>query len=263
MDRIRFIHWNEAEAEAEAKAEKIRTSGYEVDYDSFDGPPTLSALRENPPAAVVIDLTKSPSRGRDVGIALRHYASTRHVPLVFIEGDSEKVTRIKEILPDAIYTTWSKIRSSLKRAIAHPPKNPVAPRSLLEGYAGTPLPRKLGLKSNTIVALVSPPKEFEKTLGPLPEGVILRKQARGQNDLIVWFTTSRRDLEGRIQGIVKVLKERGGLWIAWPKKASGVASDLTQNRVRKVGLASGLVDYKVCAIDETWSGLLFTRRTSQ
>ncbi|UCE20481.1 MAG: DUF3052 domain-containing protein [Gemmatimonadota bacterium] len=144
--------------------------------------------------------------------------------------------------------------------MANPPRNPVAPKSLLEGYAGTPLPRKLGIKANSVVALVDAPKDFKKTLGPLPEGTTLQKKGRGQNNLTVWFTTSRADLEARIQGIVKGVKERGGLWIAWPKKTSGVASDLTQNHVRKVGLASGLVDYKVCAIDATWSGLLFTRR---
>jgi hypothetical protein len=258
MDRIRFVHWNKAEAKA--KAENIQAFGYDVDCEPFDGPPTLRKMREHPPAAVVIDLSKSPSRGRDVGVALWHYASTRHVPLVFVEGDAQKVERIKELLPDAVYTTWNRIRGSLKRAIADPPKDPVRPKSLLEGYAGTPLPKKLGIKTDTVVALVSSPKEFERTLGPLPKGVTLRKQARGQNDLIVWFTISRRDLEGQIKSIVDVLKEKGGLWIAWPKRASGGASDLTQNLVRQVGLASGLVDYKVCAIDAMWSGLLFTRR---
>ena len=257
MDRIRLIHWDKAEARI--KAEKIRVSGYEVDCEPFDGPPALRAMREHPPVAVVVDLTKSFSRGRDAGIALRYCATSRHVPLVFVEGDPQKVARIKELLPDAVYTTWPRIRNALKRAIANPPQDPVAPRSLLEGYAGTPLPKKLGIKTGAVVALVNPPKNFEKTLGPLSQGVALRRQARGNNDLIVWFTTSRQDLEEGIKGKTKVLKERGGLWIAWPKKASGVASDLTQKDVREIGLASGLVDYKVCAIDATWSGLLFTR----
>lgn len=258
MDRIHLIHWDKAEAEA--KAEKLRGEGFEVNSEAFDGPPALRNLRENPPVAVVIDLSRSPSMGRDVGVALRYYKNTRHIPLVFVEGDPEKVAWIKELLPDAVYTTWGRIRGSLKTAMANPPSAPVMPESLLAGYSGTPLPKKLGIKANFIVALINAPQQFEKTLGQLPEGVTLRKQARGQANLVIWFTTSRRDLEERITKVASIMADKGGLWIAWPKKASGVVSDLTQNDVREIGLSNGLVDYKVCAIDATWSGLLFTRR---
>ena len=261
MHCIRLIHWNKAEAEEKAK--KIQVAGYKVDSGPFDGPPALRTLRENPPAAVVIDLSRSPSMGRDVGIAIRHYASTRAVPLVFVGGDPEKVARIQNLLPDAVYTRWSRIRSSLNRAIASPPKDPVVPKSLLEGYSGTPLPKKLGLKPNTVVALIEAPKGFEGTLGQLPKDVTIRKQARGQCDLVIWFTQSRNDLEGRIEKMKEIMTGKGGLWIVWPKKASGFPTDLSQKEVREVGLAAGLVDYKICAIDATWSGLLFSLRTSK
>ncbi|NIM49140.1 MAG: DUF3052 family protein [Gemmatimonadales bacterium] len=197
--------------------------------------------------------------GRDVGVAIRHYKATRNVPLVFVGGDPEKVARTKQQLPDAVYTTWNRIRSSLKQAISHPPAEPVAPASVLAGYSGTPLPRKLGIKPSSIVALVGAPAGFEDTLGALPHGVALRKRASSRNDLIIWFTRSRRDLERRIERMA-ALVGRGGMWITWPKKGSPITSDLTQAEVRKAGLAAGLVDYKVCAIDTTWSGLKFARR---
>lgn len=257
MNRVRLFLWNAAEAEE--KAARLRSAGYDIAWQVPDPATTMRELREKPPSAVVIDLARLPSHGRDIALAIRQYKTIRHVPLVFVDGDPDKVARIKELLPDAVYTTWSRIRSALKRAIAHPPAVTVVPRSRLAGYSGTPLPRKLGIKANSVVVLVDAPQGFEKTLGELPEGVTLRRQTSGRRDLTIWFTKSREDLKRRIERIVAVA-DRGGLWIAWPKKASRLAADLSQADVRKIGLAAGLVDYKVCAIDATWAGLRFSRR---
>ncbi len=232
-----------------------------MDAAAFDGPPAMRRLRQSPPSALIIDLSRLPSQGRDLALAVREYKSTRYVPIVFVEGDAEKVARVKKNLPDAAYTSWRRIRSSLKRAIAHPPQAPIVPSSRLDGYSGTPLPKKLGIKADSVVALVGAPPGFEITLGELPEGVSLRKQARGRPDLVIWFARSKSELERRVERM-GALAGAGGLWIAWPKKASGIDTDLSQNIVRRTGLASGLVDYKVCAIDSVWAGLKFTRRKS-
>ncbi|KPK78865.1 MAG: hypothetical protein AMS25_14235 [Gemmatimonas sp. SM23_52] len=136
------------------------------------------------------------------------------------------------------------------------------PGSVLAGYAGTPLTKKLGIKVNSLVALIGAPPGFEKTLGKLPDGVTLRRRAGGRADLIIWFSKSCKDLESRI-GRVAERVGRDGLWIAWPKKSSRKAADLSQAEVRRIGLAAGLVDYKVCAIDATWSGLKFTRKKAK
>jgi hypothetical protein len=111
-----------------------------------------------------------------------------------------------------------------------------------------------------VVALIDAPPGFEEAMGELPEGVMLTRQLDGRPDLVVWFVRSRQELERQIERMVP-LSDRGGLWIAWPKKASGFDTDLSQATVRQVALAAGLVDYKVCAIDATWSGLRFSRRT--
>jgi CheY-like chemotaxis protein len=259
MKRVRLIHWNAAEA-AE-RAARLRAAGYSVDSEMLT-PNGLRELRDNPPDAVVIDLTRIPSHGRDVALGLRGYKATRHVPLVFVEGDAEKVARIKELLPDAVYTTWGRIRSALKRAIANPPRDPAVPKSVLVGYSGTPLAKKLGIKANSVVALIGAPTGFEKALGKLPEGVTLRRRVSGRPDLTIWFNKSCRDLERRI-GRIAGRVGKDGLWIAWPKKSSRKTADLSQAEVRRIGLAAGLVDYKVCAIDATWSGLKFTRKRSR
>jgi hypothetical protein len=123
------------------------------------------------------------------------------------------------------------------------------------GYSGTPLAQKLGIKAGHSVALLKAPAGFETTLVGLPDGVTIRTAARGTNDVLVSFHTRRADLEKRLRLLVDAMDVDGGLWIAWPKKASGVPTDITEDTVRAVALPIGLVDNKVCAIDETWSGL--------
>lgn len=123
------------------------------------------------------------------------------------------------------------------------------------GYSGTPLPKKLGIKEGSAVALLRAPAGFDVTLGDLPDGVTVRARAQGTNDVVVTFHTSRADFEAALPKALKVLDVDGGLWVAWPKKASKVPTDMTEDVVREVCLPLGLVDNKVCAIDEVWSGL--------
>lgn len=258
--RVRLIHWNKDEAKPRIAA--LRAAGYAVDFSLPMGPELLRALKERPPAAFVIDLSRLPSHGRDVALALREMKATRHIPLVFAEGDPEKVERIRQMLPDAVYTVWSRIRGDLKRAIARPPAAPVVPRSRLEGYSGTPLPKKLGIQPGLEVALLGAPRDFRKTLGALPERVRLRSGAGSSTGLVLWFLRSRRELDRGMRRMATRLGA-GKLWMCWPKKASGVVTDLTEQFIREAGLAVGLVDYKICAVDATWSGLLFTRRKAR
>jgi len=131
----------------------------------------------------------------------------------------------------------------------------------MAGYSGTPLAAKLGVKENCHVTVINAPAGFIQTLGNLPEGVQLLENGRtSAQDVMLYFTRSRAELVKRFSALAGCLCPAGGLWIAWPKKASGVATDLTEDRVREIGLEAGLVDNKVCAVDETWSGLRFVIR---
>jgi hypothetical protein len=127
------------------------------------------------------------------------------------------------------------------------------------GYSGTPLHKKLGIKPGHAVALLSAPAGFEQALGAPPD-VSVRRRLGGKLDVIVCFLTRRRELERRFEGISAALHPDGGLWIAWPKRSSGVVTDLDENTLREVVLPTGYVDNKVCAIDATWSGLRFVLR---
>ncbi len=130
------------------------------------------------------------------------------------------------------------------------------------GYSGTPLPRKLGIKPDARLALVNAPAGFDQTLGELPAGVVARRRLRGSFDVIVAFCGSRAQLQRGLPRWREALDQAGGLWIAWPKQASGIETDLGEGGVRELGLAAGLVDNKVCAIDATWSGLRFVYRVA-
>jgi hypothetical protein len=123
------------------------------------------------------------------------------------------------------------------------------------GYSGRPLPRKLGITEGARVAVLSAPAGFDDTLGTLPDGVVVRRRLHGPLDVIVFFTTSRVELERRIEALRAALDPAGRLWVAWPKRASGVETDVTEDVVREVALAHRLVDNKVAAVDSTWSGL--------
>ena len=127
------------------------------------------------------------------------------------------------------------------------------------GYSGTPLAKKLGIVEGCRVAIVSAPDGFCDDLD-MPDGVRVRTAARGRLDVLVFFVTRRGELTRRFPTMMRALEYDGGLWIAWPKRTSGVATDLSENPVREIGLANGLVDNKVAAIDDTWSGLRFVYR---
>jgi CheY-like chemotaxis protein len=255
MARVILIHWDDGEGRE--RADRLRRAGFEIAFEPTT-PASMRRAAERPPDAFVVDLSRLPAQGREVGKRIRERQATRNVPLVFVDGEREKVDRARRELPDAVFTSWGRIAGALKRAIARPPKAPIVP-ALPAGYSGTPLPQKLGIKPGSTAGLIGAPDDFHETLGRLPAGAKLIRAPKNPVDLVVWFTTSRQTLAGNLARNAK-LAGAGGLWIAWPKKASGVPSDLTEDVLRQVILPVGLVDVKVCAIDQTWSGLKFLRR---
>jgi hypothetical protein len=226
--------------------------------------PVLSReLRRRPPAAIVISLDRLPSQGRDVALALRGQSATRSVPLLFVGGAPDKVAAVRAKLPDATFRSWEEAGTVLAQIIADPPiivpASPVGPGGAMAGYAGTPLPKKLGIKAGLTVALLGAPADFAATLGALPARAVLTKQVTAVTGLALWFVRNRREFERGMTRAIKLAK-RMPVWVISPKKRGPLAADLSQNGIRGVCLAARLVDYKVCAVDAAWSGLLFRRR---
>lgn len=256
MAKLLYVHWNAREAIE--RATRLERAGHEVTIEAEDGARAAKLVRAEAPAAVVIDLDRLPSHGRGLAIFLRETKVTRGVPLVFVGGEGEKLERLQRDLPDAQFATWRAIRGALRRALERVVETPVVPAR--PDYSGTPLSKKLGIREGSRVVLANAPAGFDALLAPLPTGATVSTRVQGKAQVLVVFATSRRELEPRLAKALRLVEAGTGLWIAWPKKTSGVVTDVDQAFVRELGLGAGLVDNKVCAIDATWSGLRFAVR---
>jgi len=128
------------------------------------------------------------------------------------------------------------------------------------GYSGKPLAQKLGIRKGDVLAFLNAPDDYDRLLGKLPDGVIVARELEGQLDFIQFFATERASLEREFPRLKARLEQGGTIWVSWPKASSGLQTDLSDGVVREVGLKNGLVDVKVCAVDDSWSGLKFVRR---
>lgn len=257
---IRLVHWKQDDVPE--RIDRLEDLGYEVDGAVPGTSIGVRELTRDPPLAFVIDLGRLPSHGREVARAVRQSKALRVIPLVFVDGRADKLAAVKSEFPDATYAGWDELGPALEEAIANPPVDPVVPVSVSGAYSGTPLPKKLGIKAGSVVALIDAPQGFERTLGSLPDGSAVRRRNRGGRDITIWFVTASTDLTKRMAAVSGAVGE-GMLWIAWPKGSSAIPTELTETDVMRAGLDAGLVDSKVCAIDDDWSGLRFTKRRSR
>lgn len=250
MPLIRFITWNDR---------ALKLAGFTVDASPFVTSRMIGAIRDLAPAAVLIDLDKAPSQGRAVAAVLRSAKGTRGIPIVFAGGEPEKIERSREALPGSVFTDWKNAAKTLKQAIREGPQT-AAPGYMRQWY-GSALPKKLGLKDE--VAILNAPEDFAEQLGDLDEGVSLRPNITRSTNLAIWFVRSRAELEDGLPVVMARLAPGRSLWIAYPKRTSRHATDLSQNDLRACALDAGLVDYKICAIDADWSALKFTRKRTK
>ena len=237
----------------------LADAGYAIDRQSVTGPDDLKRIAMQPPLAVVIDLDRAPARGRDIALALRQRVATRRIPIVFVATDRSVFARLKALPLETMHAGPEDVVTALASALAMRPSGAAPTTAATAGYSGTPLPRKLGIKPGMRVVLVKPPDGFAAILDPLPPDVTFRTTNRGARGITLWFTRSRRELE---RGMARMADASGDgrRWICWPKKTSPQAADHSGDDIRRIALAAGLVDFKVCAVDEDWSGLAFVRR---
>lgn len=247
--RVRLIHWKAEEARG--LVDTLRAAGHTVDYDEQLHPEGFRAMRQAPPDIFVIDLSRLPSHGREVATFLRGQKTTRHVPLVFVDGEQEKVGRIRKVLPDAVYTESKRLRAALREALANRPGAPVVPAQMMDRYASRTAAQKLGIGEGATVSAIDPPR----SVAGLP-GVQLDETPGTPGDITLWFVHDAGALREALPAI-RTRAASSKLWIVWRK-----GSDVTQPFLRESAAAVGLVDYKICAIDKTWSAMLFARRKS-
>lgn len=253
MPRVRVVHWKSGEAGPLLEA--CSRSGFDVDYVDGDGGELARAIRARVPDVVVIDLSRRPSHGQAVAVWLRGIKTTRHIPIVFSGGEPEKVARIREILPDAHYCGLIRqIPAMVKRAAkAGRTMNPVVPAGMMQRGNTKSASQKLGIQASATVAVVEPPRDFPELLGEIPDTVEFESRPA---PITLWFVHRMEDLLVSLRQM-RAVAGRTKLWILWRK---GSGNGLTQNFLRTSAREAGLVDYKICSVDQRWSAMLFTRK---
>ena len=246
MTRVLVVHRDVAEASA--RAARLCALGFDAAPYLSLGAKGFRGIRQDPPQAILIDLTRLPSYGKALGVLLRQQKSLASIPLVFVEGDPDKAAQVRAVLPDAVYTTWAKVEAAVRRAIREAPREALPPRD-----PGTPLLAKLGISPESRVALLHSPEGFA-----LP-GVISQSQV-GEADVVMIFCRGSAALGRELPHLAAMMRKGRRVWVLWPKKASGTESDLTMVRIREMAKGFALVDYKVCAVDATWSGMTLGKR---
>src|ERR1700674_965064 len=249
MPAVRLFHWRSAEAGP--LIAKLRSAGYEVIHNRETQAPSVRAIRDAAPAAIVIDLSRMPSHGRYVAAWVRGSKSIRHIPIVFVDGDLAKVEAIRRELPDAVYTTQARLVAALKRV--KPAKDPIVPKQMMETGPSRTAAQKLGSREGAVVGLIDPPADYKKVLGKLSAGVVLEADPERAWAVTLWFVRDPGEYEAALRAR-RVVAAPSRLWILWQK---GRRDGLNGNFVRQGALAMGLVDYKTCSVDGVWSGMVF------
>jgi CheY-like chemotaxis protein len=253
--RVRVIHWRESEAGPLLDA--VRNCGFEPEYlPDPNGSEVARAVRNSPPDVIVIDLSRLPSQGREIAVWLRNRKSTRQIPLVFVGGEAEKVAKVKAVIPDAAYADASELGPVLRTACAGRAPNPVVPPSAMERFKNKTAAQKLGIVPSSTVAVIDAPRDYAAVLGDIPEGVEILEDPDAVQTVTLWFI---RDSESMMKGIrrMRAMASKTKLWLLWRK---GPSNRFREGSIREMGIANGLVDYKICSVNEKWSGILFARK---
>ncbi len=251
---VRLISWDEEDAARRAR--ELQNGGIRVDATPLNSSGLVSALRGI--GAICIDIDRLPSHGRELATAIRNTKSLRDIPIVFAGGQKDKILSLRRAFPDAAYVDWGHAASALRKVLVRkkppaPPKPaPVVPPGMMARYSGRGLQDKLGITPDIPILFIGAPDGFKDQFGDL-------KESR-QPKLTLWFTRSHADLEREIELMSVRVGPAMALWIIYPKQGGKQKSDLTQANVRAVALAAGLVDYKVCSVDDTWTGLKFAKK---
>jgi hypothetical protein len=255
VSRVRIVHWKPAEAGP--LVDLCRACGFDVEYNDVEFPALARLVRQNPPDALVIDLTCRPSHGRGTAVALRRTKYARHIPLIFVDGEPEKVDEVRKLLPDATFATRKQLCGRIKSACSKAVVVPVIPPDPMKRYASRTVAEKLGIKEGATVALVDPPRDYAAAIGELPADVELVEDPDSVHGLTLWFVSDSRVYQAGLRRM-RALADRTRLWVVWRKGAK----DITQYVVRQAANDVGLVDYKICAMNEKWSAMALAPRKS-
>lgn len=251
--RVHAVHWRPSEAGPLLDA--VRAAGAEVTFcEAGSGPAITSAIRANPPDVVVIDLSRLPSHGKEIAVWLRGRKATRHLPIIFVDGDPLKVATLRELLPDAIFTEASGVASALASAPGTNPQ-PSIPTPMMQRYPNRTAAQKMGVRVRMKVAVMDAPRDYLTVLGEMPPETEIVEDALEILPVTLWFVQEPETFLTALPRLCRIAGQTK-LWVLWRK---GRKNGITQNFVRETAIGAGLVDYRICSVDGHWSGIAFAR----
>lgn len=247
--RVRLIHCKAGEAAGILQI--LRSAGFRVEYEERFTSALMRQWRASPPDAFVIDLSRLPSQGREIAIALRQSPKTRSVPIIFCGGDPQKVEALRTVMPDAVYSNEHGLVKALRNA--KPLQQPLRPAAMMDRYAGRTALQKLAVPEDGCVRVVNAPAARVAAL----DGVRVVDEAAA---VTLCFVHSVDELRQTVAD-ARQWAAKTRLWVLWQKKSAPGHNGVTEGLVRDTGLSLGLVDYKICSVDKTWSAMLFAKRS--
>jgi hypothetical protein len=250
--RVRVIHWKDEEAAPLVEA--CRAGGFTVDYDPVNLTSQFRHIKQTMPDVVVIDLSRRASHGREVGRAMRRLKYSRHIPIVYVGGEPEKVEAIRSLLPDVTFATLQRVAAAIKTAVKKRNASPVVPPDFMAQYSGRTTAQKLGIKEKMPVGVYQPPRDYVTVLGEMPADAELIEDPEEAQPITLWFVRDPREYREALSAMRR-LAARSKLWVIWHKASA--EGKMTDKIVREWANEVGLVDYKICAVDKRWSGMLF------
>lgn len=254
MARVRVLHWKAVEAEPFFRV--LKDAGHSIEYEEEFRTELMRSWRKSPPDVFVIDLSRLPSQGKEIAIALRQSPATRVTPIVFCQGEEQKVASVRALMPDALYCNLSNLEDSISSALSAKATSGVVPPAMMDRYGERTAAQKLGIQPGSKVALFEPPPRVESILGELPGEV---EFVDGPADVTLCFLHDPDSLRQAFSDL-RSQASKTRLWMLWQKKNSTHHSGVTEPAVREAGLSLGLVDYKICSVDKNWSAMLFARK---
>jgi hypothetical protein len=251
VNRVILLHWKQEEIRERA----AHLKGYKVDlYVPVQGEGMRGLKAFGIPDAFVISLERLPSHGRDIGWHLLQQKSTRQIPLVFVGGDPEKVAKIRDLLPQAVYTTWEHVAAEVRGALAG--RDPATPVQKPAAVSGSPLHAKLGLKPGMRLALIGAPAPLEALVPGLPDGIEIDEMPSPGDSvaMTLWFVRSEDEFQRELPEIAPFLGNKPRLWVFY-RKGKGV----TWMKMLETAALHGLSQFKLIRLDDAWAGVGFGR----
>ena len=248
MKQIALLHWKPDEIAELAR----RIQGFRVAPVAPRPGESLKDLERIEAEAVVICLDRMPSNGRAVGYHLRTRKATRHIPIIFVGGEPDKVQKARELLPDATFASWASVSKAVTKAIAEasttPTKAPI--------HVGNPLHIKLGLKPGMKIAVLGAPKPFDTIVRDLPEGIEMTEELDRDADVAYWFVRSLSELELGIHWFESRMP-KAKFWILWKRGASKIPDAVSYASLVEIAAGAGYAQYKIVRVDDVWSAAIF------